>query len=118
MLRKRSYKRSWTTRPGLSVMALGRTSEDFSHQEAVQAIKDATGCGGITGCFIFSLRVGTTSDAWSKVPEVNRCLTGVSDANEIIQKFLTQEDTQKNLQQLTKENQETIDRSICGLRSS
>ncbi|CAJ1344050.1 unnamed protein product [Effrenium voratum] len=36
--------------------------------------------------------------------------TGVSDANEIIQKFLTQEDTQKNLQQLTKENQETIDR--------
>jgi len=36
--------------------------------------------------------------------------TGVSDANEIIQKFLTQEDTQKNLQQLTKENQSTIDR--------
>ena len=34
----------------------------------------------------------------------------MSDANEIIQKFLTQEDTQKNLQQLTKENQETIDR--------
>lgn len=36
--------------------------------------------------------------------------TGVSDANEIIQKFLTQEDTQKNLQQLTKDNQSTIDR--------
>ena len=36
--------------------------------------------------------------------------TGVSDANEIIQKFLTQEDTQKNLQLLTKENQGTIDR--------
>jgi len=36
--------------------------------------------------------------------------TGVSDANEIIQKFLTQEDTQKNLQHLTQENQSTIDR--------
>lgn len=40
-------------------------------------------------------------------------LRGVSDANEIIQKFLTQEDTQKNLQQLTKENQETIDRQVA-----
>jgi len=36
--------------------------------------------------------------------------TGVSDVNEVIQKFLTQEDTQKNLTQLTKDNQETIDR--------
>mmetsp|Transcript_55754 Transcript_55754/g.129850 ORF Transcript_55754/g.129850 Transcript_55754/m.129850 type:complete len:533 (-) Transcript_55754:122-1720(-) len=36
--------------------------------------------------------------------------TGVSDPNEVIQKFLTQEDTQKNLQNLTKENQATIDR--------
>lgn len=36
--------------------------------------------------------------------------TGVSDPNEVIQKFLTQEDTQKNLQSLTKENQATIDR--------
>jgi hypothetical protein len=36
--------------------------------------------------------------------------TGVSDVNEVIQKFLTQEDTQKNLQNLTKENQATIDR--------
>merc|ERR1740121_1606885 len=36
--------------------------------------------------------------------------TGVSDVNEVIQKFLTQEDTLKNLQNLTKENQQTIDR--------
>eukprot|EP00933_Yihiella_yeosuensis_P060993 TRINITY_DN63809_c0_g1_i1.p1 TRINITY_DN63809_c0_g1~~TRINITY_DN63809_c0_g1_i1.p1 ORF type:complete len:574 (-),score=196.11 TRINITY_DN63809_c0_g1_i1:289-1899(-) len=36
--------------------------------------------------------------------------TGVSDVNEVIQKFLTQEDTQKNLQNLTKENQATIDK--------
>merc|ERR1711920_973715 len=36
--------------------------------------------------------------------------TGVSDVNEIIQKFLTQEDTQKNLADLTKQNQATIDR--------
>merc|ERR1740121_1574533 len=36
--------------------------------------------------------------------------TGVEDVNEVIQKFLTQEDTQKNLNKLTKENQATIDR--------
>mmetsp|Transcript_15807 Transcript_15807/g.40180 ORF Transcript_15807/g.40180 Transcript_15807/m.40180 type:complete len:533 (-) Transcript_15807:286-1884(-) len=36
--------------------------------------------------------------------------TGVDDVNEVIQKFLTQEDTQKNLAKLTKENQATIDR--------
>merc|ERR1712226_1428347 len=36
--------------------------------------------------------------------------TGVSDVNEVIQKFLTQEGTLKNLQNLTKENQQTIDR--------
>merc|ERR1719331_626624 len=34
--------------------------------------------------------------------------TGVSDVNEVIQKFLTQEDTHKNLQKLTKENQGKI----------
>merc|ERR1719356_2042973 len=36
--------------------------------------------------------------------------TGVSDVNEVIQKFLTQEDTKDNLSNLTKENQATIDR--------
>jgi len=36
--------------------------------------------------------------------------TGVVDVNEVIQKFLTQEDTQKQLQALTKNNQEKIDK--------
>mmetsp|Transcript_21769 Transcript_21769/g.64908 ORF Transcript_21769/g.64908 Transcript_21769/m.64908 type:complete len:540 (+) Transcript_21769:68-1687(+) len=36
--------------------------------------------------------------------------TGVSDVNEVIQKFLTQKDTQKNLTTLTEENQATIDK--------
>merc|ERR1719356_1782385 len=36
--------------------------------------------------------------------------TGVSDVNEIIQKFLTQEDTRSNLTNLTKENQAAIDK--------
>merc|ERR1719253_1926500 len=35
--------------------------------------------------------------------------TGVSDVNEVIQKFLTQEDTHKNLNSLTRENQTKID---------
>jgi len=35
--------------------------------------------------------------------------TGVSDVNEVIQKFLTQEDTHKNLNSLTRENQARID---------
>mmetsp|Transcript_28795 Transcript_28795/g.83322 ORF Transcript_28795/g.83322 Transcript_28795/m.83322 type:complete len:531 (+) Transcript_28795:99-1691(+) len=36
--------------------------------------------------------------------------TGVDDVNEIIQKFLTQEETHKNLAKLTKEKQATIDK--------
>merc|ERR1719253_2517504 len=36
--------------------------------------------------------------------------TGVSDVNEVIQKFLTQKDTQKTLTTLTEENQATIDK--------
>merc|ERR1719356_169411 len=35
--------------------------------------------------------------------------TGVENVNEVIQKFLTQEDTQKNLTNLTRENQSRID---------
>merc|ERR1719183_3191969 len=35
--------------------------------------------------------------------------TGVSDVNEVIQKFLTQEDTFENLQNLTRENQAKIE---------
>mmetsp|Transcript_123119 Transcript_123119/g.226850 ORF Transcript_123119/g.226850 Transcript_123119/m.226850 type:complete len:536 (-) Transcript_123119:145-1752(-) len=38
--------------------------------------------------------------------------TGVSDVNEVIQKFLTQEDTHKNLTNLTKENQTRIDQLL------
>merc|ERR1719190_155839 len=36
--------------------------------------------------------------------------TGVDDVNEVIQKFLTQEDTQNKLQKQMKENQATIER--------
>merc|ERR1719401_3229437 len=36
--------------------------------------------------------------------------TGVSEVNEVIQKFLTQEDTQRNLTNLTDENKATIDK--------
>jgi len=36
--------------------------------------------------------------------------TGVIDANEVIQKFLTQEDTRKNLLNLTKDNHSTIEK--------
>merc|ERR1719356_2108932 len=36
--------------------------------------------------------------------------TGVDNPNEVIQKFLTQEDTQRDLKKLTNENQATIDR--------
>merc|ERR1719299_370290 len=35
--------------------------------------------------------------------------TGVSDVNEVIQKFLMQEDTKQNLSNLSKKNQATID---------
>mmetsp|Transcript_86202 Transcript_86202/g.192761 ORF Transcript_86202/g.192761 Transcript_86202/m.192761 type:complete len:533 (-) Transcript_86202:36-1634(-) len=45
-------------------------------------------------------------EAWLAIKDA----TGVSEVNEVIQKFLTQEDTQKNLTKLTKENQATIDK--------
>jgi len=45
-------------------------------------------------------------DAFNRIKEA----TGVSDVNEVIQKFLTQEDTRKNLTNLTKENQASIDK--------
>merc|ERR1719281_1067807 len=35
--------------------------------------------------------------------------TGVSDVNEVIQKFLTQEETQENLTRLTRENQARLE---------
>eukprot|EP00928_Gymnodinium_smaydae_P036965 TRINITY_DN25742_c0_g1_i2.p1 TRINITY_DN25742_c0_g1~~TRINITY_DN25742_c0_g1_i2.p1 ORF type:complete len:558 (-),score=158.84 TRINITY_DN25742_c0_g1_i2:497-2074(-) len=45
-------------------------------------------------------------DAFTRIKDA----TGVSDVNEVIQKFLTQEDTKQNLIRLTKENQAAIDR--------
>lgn len=45
-------------------------------------------------------------DAMNRIKDA----TGVNDVNEVIQKFLTQEDTRKNLKQLTTDNQAKIDR--------
>lgn len=45
------------------------------------------------------------TEAFNKIKES----TGVSDVNEVIQKFLTQEDTHKNLTSLTRENQSRIE---------
>merc|ERR1712187_766342 len=61
-------------------------SHDYAHEEA-QKLKDY-------------------DEAWYAIKDA----TGVTEVNEVIQKFLTQEDTQKNLNNLTKENQSTIDR--------
>jgi len=45
-------------------------------------------------------------DAFKKIKEA----TGVSDVNEVIQKIVSQEDTQKNLKDLTFENQEKLEK--------
>merc|ERR1719230_2387333 len=45
-------------------------------------------------------------EAWYAIKDA----TGVTEVNEVIQKFLTQEDTQRNLTNLTKENQANIDK--------
>mmetsp|Transcript_19933 Transcript_19933/g.64893 ORF Transcript_19933/g.64893 Transcript_19933/m.64893 type:complete len:579 (+) Transcript_19933:36-1772(+) len=50
-------------------------------------------------------RVTTFEEAFRKIKEA----TGVSDVNEVIQKFMTQEDTTKNLMSMTKEAQGRID---------
>lgn len=51
-------------------------------------------------------RVQDYEEAFRRIKEA----TGVSDVNEVIQKFLTQEDTQNNLLNLTKEYQAKIER--------
>jgi len=51
------------------------------------------------------LKIADYEEAFHRIKEA----TGVSDVNEVIQKFLTQEDTHKNLTSLTKENQSRID---------
>jgi len=50
-------------------------------------------------------KIGDYEEAFHRIKEA----TGVSDVNEVIQKFLTQEDTHKNLKHLTQENQSRID---------
>jgi len=50
-------------------------------------------------------KLGDYAEAFARIKEA----TGVSDVNEVIQKFLTQEDTHKNLTGLTRENQTRID---------
>jgi len=50
-------------------------------------------------------KLGDYAEAFARIKEA----TGVSDVNEVIQKFLTQEDTHKNLTGLTRENQSRID---------
>jgi len=50
-------------------------------------------------------KISDYSEAFHKIKES----TGVSDVNEVIQKFLTQEDTHKNLTSLTRENQAKIE---------
>merc|ERR1719454_2744255 len=51
------------------------------------------------------LKVADYEEAFHRIKES----TGVVDVNEVIQKFLTQEDTHKNLANLTRENQGKID---------
>merc|ERR1711988_405766 len=50
-------------------------------------------------------KVNDYEEAFHRIKEA----TGVADVNEVIQKFLTQEDTHKNLTSLTRENQSKID---------
>merc|ERR1719478_1703825 len=51
------------------------------------------------------IRMQEFEDAFRRIKEA----TGVLDVNEVIQKFLTQEETQNNLFALTKDNQQRID---------
>merc|ERR1719161_685281 len=53
-------------------------------------------------------KISDYAEAFNKIKES----TGVSDVNEVIQKFLTQEDTHKNLNSLTRENQSRIDQLL------
>jgi hypothetical protein len=50
-------------------------------------------------------KISDYQEAFHKIKES----TGVSDVNEVIQKFLTQEDTHKNLTSLTRENQAKVE---------
>ena len=50
-------------------------------------------------------KIDVFEDAFRQIKEA----TGVSDVNEVIQKIVSQEDTQNNLMELTKENQANIE---------
>jgi len=65
------------------------------------------GGGGLSNDFAQEERqkIQDYEEAFHRIKEA----TGVSDVNEVIQKFLTQEDTHKNLTSLTRENQSRID---------
>jgi hypothetical protein len=54
------------------------------------------------------LKIADYEEAFHRIKEA----TGVADVNEVIQKFLTQEDTHKNLASLTKNNQSRIDQFL------
>merc|ERR1719253_2227165 len=54
------------------------------------------------------LKIADYEEAFHRIKEA----TGVKEPNEIIQKFLTQEDTYKNLTSLTRENQTKIDQLL------
>merc|ERR1719420_473445 len=54
------------------------------------------------------LKIADYEEAFHRIKDA----TGVSDVNEVIQKFLTQEDTHKNLTTLTRENQSRIDQLL------
>jgi coiled-coil domain-containing protein 151 len=50
-------------------------------------------------------KIDVFEDAFRQIKEA----TGVSDVNEVIQKIVSQEDTQNNLMELTKENQQKVE---------
>jgi len=69
----------------VSQMAKGKAIEDTQKQRA---------------------KIDVFEEAFRKIKDA----TGVSDVNEVIQKIISQEDTQKNLKELTKETQDKIEK--------
>jgi len=77
-----------------------------SKQDTTAASELNSGAAGDEGCHEERQKLEDYQEALHAIKEA----TGVDDVNEVIQKFLAQEDTQKSLAKLTKENQATIDR--------
>merc|ERR1719199_1885157 len=82
---------------------LDRAGERQAKETSVVANTDS----GLTNDFAQEeqQKIADYSEAFHRIKEA----TGVSDVNEVIQKFLTQEDTHKNLTSLTRQNQSRID---------